>query len=652
MCGAEVVTAKQSQHLIPSIFAALPIFALSVTRSCAQATTVPDAGTDTLAVQGIEAIWLIVALALAAAAMGSIVAMLYLLATRLELRGSTRTAAIGVTLGLLAYGLFFVYRWSPVTGTLSSTMLLFASVLSLIIAHRRLISFANRNALADIASSIGLPLLFVGLYLSSLVLWSSNITSDLVQQRFFETFRPHDNNIPIQFAQAILQQAGSLVGKDAGGLFFSDRPPLQTGFILAFSPLHILVGSSFLYLAVGSLLQVSFASTSWWLVRVLGGGRHTAIIVMTALLVTPFMYYNSLYLWPKLLAASFTFLSLGLLLEPLVHKRRIHLANGVLAAAAASLALLAHGGALFCFMGIGLVMMFFVPKTYSIRNIAIMSMTVVALMSPWAAYTKFVDPNVSTLARLHLTAWRTVEYPSVLLQIVNSYRGMSGEQWASSRIANLKIQFGSRSLDSIIAGNIQASITGTVFAHTVGRKASYDPDLLNSGISSAAVALRIDQREHVFRSLGPLALGGLALVGMLLWRKRFNQIEVRAISILALVFSLTSLAWCVFMYKPGSAVITHASYAMIGGFGLIFTWALALWSHMAARALAILSAALLFVIWVASGPGPQFYADYPAQTISIQYASVALMVAFALAIVAVLLSLRRLEASSNDIFTE
>lgn len=126
---------------------------------------------------------------------------------------------------------FFLYAFSTVVG----------AAFSLIVAGSiAIILFRTKGQVPisrEVKTAFAVSALFGLVYLSCLYLWAPSHASNLPGVIFFEKARPPDFILPFQFADAIYQNKPSRTGIDVANWYHTDRPPLQTGFTLLFSPL-------------------------------------------------------------------------------------------------------------------------------------------------------------------------------------------------------------------------------------------------------------------------------------------------------------------------------------------------------------------------------------------------------------------------------
>ncbi len=139
--------------------------------------------------------------------------------------------------------------------------------------------------------------------------------ADVANLRFFDSARPGDNLIPLFFAEKIYaHQPVSPIC--CGDWLSSDRPPLQAGIFLLQRPLRLLGSVGLQYQLVGTVLQCLWICGVWTLLRALEAPAQRIRQVLGFLIFSGFLFYNSVYVWPKLLAATLVLFVLAYCSKP------------------------------------------------------------------------------------------------------------------------------------------------------------------------------------------------------------------------------------------------------------------------------------------------------------------------------------------------
>jgi hypothetical protein len=521
---------------------------------------------------------------------------------RFGLDDHTSTCLGVIAIGCVGYMALFAYLWSTAVGLLFSGA--FISFLLGEACWRRGTATERRSASNDRLFPFVIAALFGVIYLACSLLYADEVGANRPADLFFEKPRPHDYRIPLMYAQAIYHRLPSRTGIDQWGWYYTDRPPLQTGFVLLFSPLWKIVRPDLVYQAVGTLLQSSSLAAAWLLCRSLGFRRREILLAALALGGSGFLYYNSIYIWPKLLAAMFFLLALLPIGGGLLERRRLTYAECVIVAGATALALLSHGGVAFGLLALAILLVAFLNRFFSIRTLALSIFVAAMLYAPWSLYTHFVDPNNARLLKLHLTSGDDAASEPFIAMLIRSYRQTTFDEWLTARLENL------RALDHspIVSSTARQSAAGLWDARRrvpleQHDYAAIDPGRLSYDLISLGTVLRIDQREHVLRALGPLCLAWPLLI-LLLWPGWRARILDPGLTALLLLNLLTLILWVTFEFRPGDAVITHSSYAMvlIGMISAVIILARISW--FLGLSVVGLHIAIGFVIWVVLAPGP------------------------------------------------
>ena len=496
-------------------------------------------------------------------------------------------------IGLLGHAGFFAFLPGRGFGAVFCAAAAIAVLAGVVAGRRHLI--ARDLALPALSLSAGL------LYLAVAHLGPASFAGDLQASLSFERTMPYDDRIPLLFAEAVYHHASTRTGPDHYGWYFSDRPPLQAGFVLAFSWLWRGLDPELAYRALGTLLQSFSVGAAWLLCRRLGFGRGETRLATLAYATSGFAYYESIYAWPKLLAAAYLLVACAALGSALLERRCASLPEALLFAAALGLALLSHGAV--AFAAIPLVALVAGSRILETRGLAAAAAVVLCLYAPWAAYTRFVDPNPGRLVRMHLTD-QDVDGRDPLPEVLwRSYRGLTPDAWITARAENVMAFWGASDLDAL-AGRLLAGIRDA--RQQVPLVDGEDtwaltPSKLRYDLLSLGTVLRVDQTIHVMRALGLLNLAWpLAL--LLVARRRGGGLG-RGWLALALVTALSSATFVTLEFNGGYAVTVHGSYSIVVGLFLLAaalahrTWRRGAWWLFG------INAGLTVMIWVVSSPG-------------------------------------------------
>ena len=244
---------------------------------------------------------------------------------------------------------------------------------------------------------------------------------------------PSDNYIPRLFSDQVW--AGVVSKPMLETWLSSDRPPLQTGIYLIY---YALGNNGVTYQVVASELQALVFIPVFLLVRQMNA-KLTPLAAI-ALGITSLMAVHILFVWPKLIAASYSMIFFMLALTPFGDglPRR---AFAFLLGASVALAMLSHGGAIFGIMAITLLYLLR-NKLTAFKDGVCASLVTVLIYSPWAIYQRWIDPPGNRLIKMHLAGMEGPDSLTVSEAIVSAYKGISFQDWINGRFENLKKIFG------------------------------------------------------------------------------------------------------------------------------------------------------------------------------------------------------------------
>jgi hypothetical protein len=425
---------------------------------------------------------------------------------------------------LIGYATFWVYLLNANLGTGLSVCILLATVVGIAWGRQRKMHLFL--ATPDLAWPL-LLMLLVGLgYTAILYTINLGVVPEMVAQvRFFDGFPP-DNVLPKLFADRLYD------GKDPrpllGEWLSSDRPPLQTGIMLVQRPLSFLSGARGLhYQILSTIAQCSWVATMWALCRRLTFSGWQIALTLAFSIGSGFFFFNSVYVWPKLLAAAFVVLAFTLLLSSVLESRRPSTLECGLAAGSAALGMLSHGGVVFTLPAI--VLMLIRPRSFPKRHQIVLGCLVFGLLlAPWSAYQKFYEPPGNRLAKWHIAGVVQIDSRSTIQAIKDSYNRLSLAQIANNKWENLKIL-----------------------------AASPETGMLSPKLT------REKEFFHLTRSLGLLNLGWFLWCAILLLKRTKLSPQIKPISLVLGVSVFSLLFWVLVMFGPATTILHQGSYATV-----------------------------------------------------------------------------------------
>lgn len=394
--------------------------------------------------------------------------------------------------------------------------------------------------------------------------------------RFFAQILAADNVIPEIFADRIWDRK-PLIPFCCNDWLSSDRPPLQAGIVLLERPLREMSDGELSYQLLSSGLQCFWICGVWCLLVVIGSNAPRIRQVLGFLIFSGFLFYNSVYAWPKLLSATYILFLLCILFEINISRRRPTRFEAVLAAICLGLALMAHPGATFS-LAVFLVLLVRIRKFITLRQAALVLALVVAFYLPWSLYQKYVDPPGNRLLKMHLGGVMQVDSRTTWQAISDTYRATKGRDLVYYKWLNIAFLAGKDPFDSYGLTHVKA----------------FQID------HEATERSRTSQRYYMWNAVGLVNAGWLAGLFLLVKRRRLTAIPYAWWLIAAALANL--VFWSVITFGPFETQTAHSSYAdillvSIGLLGLI----LAL-PRIVFALLFLWQIFNFFVVWVWSAP--------------------------------------------------
>jgi hypothetical protein len=245
---------------------------------------------------------------------------------------------------------------------------------------------------------------------------------------------PFDNELPLLWSKAM--DTGHVpTGPNPfmGTWLLSDRPPLQTA-LFRLTPGFLLFGSTEqAYETASAALQLLALIGAWALARSIGASLQTSVLAMIAVFFMPLVLVNGIFVWPKLLAASFLLFVVALHLPD--DQERHSWTVGALVGAMAALSMLSHGATAFALIGVAIASLF-LRRVGSNQYVVGAAVAFVVLYAPWAAYQKFVDPPADRLLKWILAGVSDIDPRPFSQALIDSYKGQSMSALIATRVGN------------------------------------------------------------------------------------------------------------------------------------------------------------------------------------------------------------------------
>lgn len=357
----------------------------------------------------------------------------------------------------------------------------------------------------------------------------------------------------------------------------SDRPPLQSAMIL--SQYFSQIGPAWVaYQVFGTYLQSLWVFGLWLLLYSLRIDVRAIGLILACCLCTNFVFVNSIFVWPKLLAAAYLLGFFALMFDGDLAEPKGRLPLAITAGVLLCWSLLSHGGTVFACLGFAPIVLFLLlRKRIALRPAATALAVAIVLYIPWILFQKYVDPPGNRLVKMHLAGVAPVDNRPVGHTIIESYRSLP----FSSVVTNKE-------------KNFATTFRNDLFWPTLHRflfeipKAEPERSRLRL---QAAKDLNAFQFFYLSATLG-FYLPGLALLLV----PKLGSTEWRAAWILTLLTLSTNVIWCLIMFGPGATVIHSGAYATV--LSVLSAAVLGFWIWSRWLAYAVAAAQISLFVWI------------------------------------------------------
>jgi hypothetical protein len=510
-------------------------------------------------------------------------------------KGLHDTVLVGLTalavLGLSGYLGFWLWFMSPQLGRLFSLSLPITSIVVLIRTLKR-IDAAGRSTLRTLALLMALTGSAAVLVVSTGFMFGGVDNPSTTAQTRFSHPLPPDNDIPFLFAEGI--RNGKVPRPLLGDWHSSDRPPLQTGFFLS-QCVYFQHPRKLQYTIISVILQSLWIFALWLFLAAFDLNPKSIALALAVCLFSGFVFLNSFFVWPKLLAAAYMLAASAALVPDrfsVAVSKTIFMP--LLSAALVAFGILAHGASVFAILGMALTIIA-LKRRVAARSVLIMAVGIFCLYLPWILYQKLYDPPGNRLLKWHLAGVTAVDSQRFIKAFTAAYGELTFHQFLKNKWANLKTL---ASLEKIADDQPEYWHSILQLVRELTRGDSRNP----AKIAQATAGLRALLFFFFVPSLGFLVVGPLSLVAGI--RRRCKSREWRAGAIAWLYVALTAVVWCLLIFLPRTTVLHTNSYVMVL---LAFAGSIAaLWS-VSARLAFILGALQIgfnFLLYILFMPPP------------------------------------------------
>jgi hypothetical protein len=351
-----------------------------------------------------------------------------------------------LALALIGYFVFFGYQYAP--------KFLFIALFMLFSTGLILLARPISLAFADPVPAIRRNLPCVLWIMISAFSWIGLNAQTTISIAFAPNYRftpaswSTDNQIPVIVSEALVAQKLPEV-PDLGSWIVGDRPPAYTGLVALLKSVTKKAFSSsadrqdFNWIAhlLGCLVMSSWVFPTWGILKQNRIRVRDRLWVIGILSISPFIFFNTIYAWPKLLSASLTLLG-WLLLDP----RRPYGASfgfSLCAGLAFGAAMLSHASVFFSFLAIALILLITQLKS-RFCYLFICGCVTVLVMLPWKLWVDYSGPPANVLPKYAFTGMLYFNERDVSVKnaVIKSYSNDSFKKWLARKGYTLKQMIG------------------------------------------------------------------------------------------------------------------------------------------------------------------------------------------------------------------
>jgi len=428
------------------------------------------------------------------------------------------------SVALLGFIAFWAYFLNPTLGKFYSWSICVTSVVFYFLNYKHFkqsLYFSFKPIL--LAGVIGL------FYVALLLLFEPPRMSYAAANRFADGL-PSDNEIPRAFAERLIN--GQSPKALWGDWLSSDRPPLQSGWLLLTWPILRSCGYDIDTTSTtgGICFQLFWVIAVWSILTQLGARPNTAIGITAAISFTGLTLIYSVFVWPKFAAASLCIAAYLLWIAPENGNRITRYLIGGLCAA---LAWLSHGGISFSFLGLIPVIYIFKKDFGGIRHWLFAALAFAVIISPWIAYQRFYDPPGNRLLKWHLAGSPSIDQRSFIQTLSEAYQTIGLNGAIEARKSNLLMQF-----------NGDWS------------------NLFNFRKVDQKFAMRQDELTYLFRSCSFWIIGLAAPFFWAVARFRKPTTLSRPVIIISVWLLFSWVSWLLLMFETNAATIHQGTLAV------------------------------------------------------------------------------------------
>lgn len=386
-----------------------------------------------------DAVKLLALLVLHLVLTGLPIAAAMVLAAALGVRRTPLLLCIGLAAsGLVAILAFWAFYVSPLLGSSFGYLVAFGSPALIVVCLAG--GRVDRRQLRELAIPLALWALGSA-FIAYLGFLHGGLDTPLkMAATRFSGQLPSDNVMPSWFADWFFHHGHN--GKPPvfpGEWRFSDRPPLQVGYLLAERGFGW-DGTGLRSQTIGIVAQQLWILGLWALLLAAGIGRRARGLTMAAALVSNLVIVHAFYVWPKLLPAAFLIGAGALLLAPGRERLRRDWRGGAFFGGLLGLALLAHGASVFALVPLAVFAL--AVGLPSGRWLGAAVAVAAVLLVPWAAYQHFVEPPGDRLTKWMLGGYEPIDDRGTVETILDGYREAGFDGTVENKWRNVETMTG------------------------------------------------------------------------------------------------------------------------------------------------------------------------------------------------------------------
>ncbi|MCW2982140.1 MAG: putative rane protein [Solirubrobacterales bacterium] len=274
---------------------------------------------------------------------------------------------------------------------------------------------------------------------------------------------PDDNVLPGIFSDWFYAHGHHGPPPPFGEWLASDRPPLQTSYILGMRPFGWDAGGLH-YQELGVALQMLWVPGAWALLRASDLGPRLRALAIVAAMFSDITIVHGFYVWPKLIAAGFLLAALAMAMSPGWKAWARDPRAGALFAALCTLGMLSHGSS--AFLVVPLIVFAFWRALPDWRWIGAAAAAALLLYVPWTAYQHYADPPGNRLVKWQLGGNDAINDDGTLSTIVEGYREEGLDGTLSNKWTNVQAIVGVGEVRAVVDGHSPRETSGSL-NHTI-----------------------------------------------------------------------------------------------------------------------------------------------------------------------------------------